>query len=160
MGQVIHISDLFLKRKQLQKADHLAGIFIKYFRPQVVDQQILRSFIDNLLAEQALPAIELDASRLLYLEYQLGRYILSGPVVYFRALNFARLHLEKTLNLKVYKLKSVMRYLATSSDKGERSAFIILGMFSLAWQIMLDEELVIDEKSFAKRHSQTQTPDV
>jgi len=127
--------------------------FVPYKNLQADD---FKFFARNLFADQALPDLtQVESVVLNEARYHLERFTKKGDAELSRALYFARLHLERRLEIECSSLVSVMRF--TSRRVEGREAILArraLGIFSIIWQIATDQELVTDDTAMTKLYGQ------
>ncbi len=169
MGEVICLSEFRTRKKALSNSKPeeegltakkpvkpsrlplppLGQVFTRNLHVQVADYALLDAFILELLSDPALPSLDgKDNETVLATDYKLQTLRASQPRGYSSSLYYARLHLERSLNLSKHAIKAVNSYAGNSRVIGA-----ILGMFSIAWQIQTGQEPVLDSASFERAHA-------
>jgi len=159
MGELIDLRTHFQKRRLLgQIAGPIRDIFLKSFPVRITNAGIFDSLIKDLLTDPDLPDIEFSDSVRLDLDYQLQMLAKSGVVNMSNALMYARMHMERTLKAPMQKTTAYKRFSRCVPAPDDRIARAVFGMFSIAWQISENQDLVLNADSMAKRHAKKQTP--
>lgn len=154
MGEVIDLSRQFARRQRINPiATHLRKMFRNNLDRRVKDEQALEGFIDELLITDKLPALDIQEHDIVGFNDWLQRLRMSRERTFNQALYYARLHMERELNLKVDYIPAAINYIRQDRLKNRPIALVILGMYSIVWQLNTGQNLVIDQASMEKRHS-------
>ncbi|MDF1497721.1 MAG: hypothetical protein P1P90_06770 [Patescibacteria group bacterium] len=130
------------------KLPPLGEVFVRNLHLRVSDPYALDQFILDLFAEPELPKLDHDdKDAVLNTDYKLQTLAKSPKAPFSYSLYSARLHMEHTLGISMHRLATVR-----ANPSLDRIARVLLGMYSIAWQIKTGQELVLDSKTLASRH--------